>query len=120
MQFDVRPVARLRGPSPLDVPAALGPLFEALSVTSADLTRLKVVCDWIQYRSSFAEPVRCRPVLADRPVRDDPDHRSGDPGAEPRHEDAPAVSGLELALDLRRCADLDLATSVKQALAEHS
>jgi hypothetical protein len=72
MQFDVRPVARLRGPSPLDVPAALGPLFEALSVTSTDLTRLKVVCDWIQYRSSFAEPVRCRPDLADRPVRDDP------------------------------------------------
>jgi hypothetical protein len=51
MQIDVRPVARLRGPSPLDVPAVLGPLFEALSVTSADLTRLKVVCDWIQHRS---------------------------------------------------------------------
>jgi hypothetical protein len=120
MQIDVRPVARLRGPSPLDVPAVLGPLFEALSVTSADLTRLKVVCDWIQYRSSFAEPVRCRPVLTDRPVRDDPDQPGGDPGAEPRHQDPPAVSGLELALDLCRCTGLDLATSVKQALAEHS
>jgi hypothetical protein len=45
VQIDVRPVARLRGPSPLDVPAILAPLFEALSVTSVDLTRLKVVCD---------------------------------------------------------------------------
>jgi hypothetical protein len=64
MQIDVRPVARLRGLGPLDLRAVLGPLFEALSVTSADLTRLKVLCDWIQYRSSFAEPVRWRPVLS--------------------------------------------------------
>jgi hypothetical protein len=120
MQIDVRPVARLRGPSPLDVPAVLGPLFEALSVTSADLTRLKVVCDWIQYRSSFAEPVRCRPVLADRPAPDESDQAGNDPGAEPKRETSPAVSSLELALDLRRCTEIDLATSVKQALAEHS
>jgi hypothetical protein len=120
MQIDVRPVAKLRGPNPLDVPAVLRPLFEALSGTSVDLSRLKIVCDWIQYRSSFAEPVRCRPVLAERPARDDSDQAGGDPGAEPRHQPAPVVSSLELALDIRRCADLDVATSVKQALAEHS
>jgi cobalamin-independent methionine synthase catalytic subunit len=51
VQIDIRPVARLRGPSPLDLTAALGPVFEALSVTAVDLTRLKVVCDWIQYRA---------------------------------------------------------------------
>ncbi|HEX6931778.1 MAG TPA: hypothetical protein VF162_06530 [Streptosporangiaceae bacterium] len=120
MQIDVRPVARLRGPSPLDITGVLGPLFEALSSTSADLTRLKVVCDWIQYRASFAEPVRCRPVLADRPAGEDSDQGGSDPGAEPSHPAAPAVSALELALDLRRCAGVDLATSVKQALAEHT
>jgi hypothetical protein len=37
MQIDVRPVARLRGPSPLDVQAVLGPLFEALSVLTGRL-----------------------------------------------------------------------------------
>jgi hypothetical protein len=94
VQIDVRPVARLRGPSPLDITAVLGPLFEALSSTSADLTRLKVVCDWIQYRASFAEPVRCRPVLADRPASEDSDHGGSDPGAEPSHPAAPAVSAL--------------------------
>lgn len=120
MQIDVRPVARLRGPSPLDVPGLLGPLFEALSSTSADLTTLKIVCDWIQYGSSFAEPVRCRPVLADQQAAEDAAHDGGDPGAEPKQVAAPAISSLELALDLRRCADLDLATSVKQALAEHT
>ncbi|HEX9031075.1 MAG TPA: hypothetical protein VF834_04475 [Streptosporangiaceae bacterium] len=98
MQIDVRPVGRLRGPAPLNLGAALAPAFDALSTTSADLSRLRVVCDWIQYRSNFAEPVRCRPVLAD-------------------HDQ---VSELELAIDLRRTDQLDLATSVKQALAEHS
>jgi hypothetical protein len=81
----------------------LGPLFEALSSTSADLTRLKIVCDWIQYGSSFAEPVRCRPVLAERPTAEDAEQGCDDPGAEPKQAAAPAISSLELALDLRRC-----------------
>ncbi len=119
MQIDIRPVARLRGPSPLDVTAALGPVFEALSSTDVDLTRLRVVCDWIQYRSSFAEPVRCRPVLADRPADDRQHEPPGDPGAAPIRPAPVPLSGLELAIDLRRCGQIDLATSVKQALAEH-
>ena len=120
MQIDIRPVARLRGPSPLDLTAALGPVFEALSTTAVDLTRLKVVCDWIQYRGSFAEPVRCRPVLADRTAGDSQSQPSGDPGAAPGPRIPAPVSGLELAIDLRRCGQLDLATAAKQALAEHS
>ena len=119
MQIDIRPVARLRGPSPLDVTAALGPVFEVLSSTDVDLTRLRVVCDWIQYRSSFAEPVRCRPVLADRPADDIQHQPPGDPGAAPARPAPVPLSGLELAIDLRRCGQIDLATSVKQALAEH-
>ena len=69
MQIDIRPVARLRGPSPLNMPAALGPVFEALSSTAVDLTRLKVVCDWIQYREQFR---RAGPVQAGtrRPAAD--------------------------------------------------
>ena len=31
MHIDIRPVARLRGPGAVDVPAALGPVFSALS-----------------------------------------------------------------------------------------
>ena len=65
MHIDIRPVAKLRGPGAVDIPAALAPVFGALSATGVDLARLRVVCDWIQYRSNFAEPVACRPVLAE-------------------------------------------------------
>ena len=65
MHIDVRPVAKLRGPGAVDVAAALGPVFSALSASPVDLARLRVVCDWIQYRHNFAEPVACRPVLAE-------------------------------------------------------
>ena len=103
MRIDVRPVAKLRGPSTVNVAAVLRPVFDAVREADVDLARLQVTCDWIQYRSNFAEPVECRPVLADRP----PD---GQQAAQP-----PAA--LELGVDLRRAGDVDLTASVKQALA---
>jgi hypothetical protein len=48
MHIDVRPVARMRGPGAVDVPAALGPVFSALSTSPVVLARLRGVCDWIQ------------------------------------------------------------------------
>jgi len=95
MRLDVRPVQKLRQ-SP-QAQAAFGPIIEALFASSADLTRLRVVCDWIQYRNNFREPAVCRPILV----------RSGDPSA-------------EVAVDLRRCHDVDLASLVKDAVAEHN
>ncbi|MGN6177106.1 MAG: hypothetical protein ACTHPS_29755, partial [Streptosporangiaceae bacterium] len=70
MQIDIRAVTKLRGPGAVDIPAALGPVFSALSATEVDLARLRVVCDWIQYRSNFTEPVACRPVLAEPELQD--------------------------------------------------
>ncbi|MBO0817837.1 MAG: hypothetical protein J2P30_22120, partial [Actinobacteria bacterium] len=129
MLIDVRPVAKLTGPDPVDVAAALAPVFAALggaagpelaesgaagpelaesgaagpglaeSSTALDLANLRVVCDWIQYRHNFYEPVEVRPVLADRP-------RRGEPAADHAR---PAESGLEIAIDMRRCGDGDLA-----------
>ncbi len=105
MRIDVRPVAKLRGASPVSVTATLGPVLEAVSSADVDLARLRVTCDWIQYRHNFAEPVECRPVLAEPPAA----------GASGQHP----PSALELALDLRRSGEADLTTAVKQALAEH-
>ena len=120
MLIDVRPVAKLTGPDPVDVAAALGPVFTALGGAAGpglaggpaalDLASLRVVCDWIQYRHNFYEPVEVRPVLADRPHRAEPD------GGPPR----PAESGLELALDMRRCGDGDVAALVTKALVQHA
>jgi hypothetical protein len=108
MHIDVRPVTRLRGPGTVDVAAALGPVFSALSASPVDLAQLRVVCDWIQYRHNFAEPVSCRPVLAEPAPAD----HAGGRGPSWAWQDS-----LEIAIDLRRCGETDLATRVKEALA---
>jgi len=107
MHIDIRPVAKLRGPGAVDIPAALGPVFSALSATGVDLARLRVVCDWIQYRGNFAEPVACRPVLAE------PAGERGWPGGLSHGRQ----DGLEIAIDVRRSGEADVATRLKEALA---
>jgi hypothetical protein len=89
MDVDLRPERKLRESGA--VRSALGPLLEAVCESPADLSQLRVVCDWIQYRKNFREVVAARPV--------------GDTGH------------VEIAVDLRRCAGVDLVAEVKQALA---
>jgi hypothetical protein len=92
MDVDLRPVKKLRESAAAR--AALGPIMEAVCAASGDLSRLRVVCDWIQYRQNFREPVVARPI---------------------------ADTGVELAFDLRRCGELapeNLAASVKRALSD--
>jgi hypothetical protein len=102
MRIDVRPVSRLRGAHPLDITAALGPVIDALSASSADLSEMRVVCDWIQYKSNFRQVADCRPVLA-------APWRAGPPGQAQE-------SAVEIAIDLRRCADADLRAVVSGLL----
>jgi hypothetical protein len=85
---DFRPHTRLRGPrEPVDFGATLGPVVSALTDECADLARVRVVADWVQYRANFRDPVSVRPVVAGPGLDADP----GD---------------LELALDVRRCHGL--------------
>src|SRR5580692_11222812 len=100
MNIDIRAVRRLRESA--GARAALGPMVEALTRSDADLATMRVVCDWIQYKSNFRDTVTVRPVIA---------------------ADAPAssvVEGYELAVDLRRCArpETDVAAEVAAALSE--
>jgi hypothetical protein len=150
--IDVRPVAKLTGPDPVDVAAALAPVFAALggaaglglaeggaagpglaeggaagpglaeSPVVLDLASLRVVCDWIQYRQNFYEPVEVRPVLVDRPPQPEPDASGGlQRGRAPRPAESRAAhSGLEIAIDLRRCGEVDLAARIGKALAEQA
>jgi hypothetical protein len=122
MRIDVRPVSRLRGPDPVNVTAALGPVIDALAASSVDLARLNVVCDWIQYKSNFREVAAYRPVLAapwrgSAPDLAGPavDHLQGDPAEGPVDAAAPE-SGLEIAIDLRRSAGADLRAVVAEML----
>ena len=98
MDVDLRPVRKLRESAAAR--SALGPIMEAVCASPADLARLRVVCDWIQYKQNFREAVVSRPV------------------ADTAHT---ADTEVEIAFDLRRCADIDpenLTAHVKQALAD--
>jgi hypothetical protein len=97
MRIDVRAVKRLR--ESVDAPAVFGPIVQTLGSSSADLSRVRVVCDWIQYRQNFREVVDYRPVVGAWAGRQE-------------------EGGLEIAVDLRRCPDIDLATRTKEVLAE--
>jgi hypothetical protein len=55
---EVRPVARLRGPDPVRVQAALEPVLDAVGATEVDLSRLRVVCDWIRWALEFVPAER--------------------------------------------------------------
>jgi hypothetical protein len=95
VRIDLRPIARLHGEDQAATIAAVASMLGAAGDSPADLARLRVAVDWIQYRSSFREVADLRPVL------DGPD------GAE---------AGLELAIDLRRSRDEDLAAAVSRLL----
>jgi hypothetical protein len=88
MYVDLRPVRKLRESAAAR--SVLGPIMEAVCSSPAELSRLRVVCDWIQYKQNFRDPVVSRPI---------------------------ADNDLEIAFDLRRCNDIDLNEAVKQTLA---
>jgi hypothetical protein len=87
MDVDLRPVKKLRESAAAR--SALGPIIEAVCASPADLARLRVVCDWIQYKQNFREPVVSRPI---------------------------STTATEIAFDLRRSTGIDLEAEVKHAL----
>jgi hypothetical protein len=117
MRVDVRPVSRLRGKDPVDVTAALAPVVDALCAGDVDLSRLTLVCDWIQYRSNFREVADYRAILAQAVDHAFPADSVENPDFE--RPDSPET-GLELAIDLRRCADTDLRSVVAGLMQEHA
>jgi len=64
MLVDFRPHARLRGTDPLDITTALAPVVDALRDDSADLGKVRLVCDWVQYRENFRNVVEVRRILS--------------------------------------------------------
>src|SRR5712691_7193712 len=53
---------RLRGPKAVDAAPILTAALKAATDSPVDLSRLRVVCDFIQYRQNFREPVVLRRV----------------------------------------------------------
>ena len=113
MRVDVRPVSRLRGKEPVDVTAALGPVVEALCASDVDLSRLErgVRLDPVPRPTSARSPTTAR---CSRRGTAGP-RRTATPTTGPRTHEPPAEAALEMAIDLRRCADADLRSVVSRA-----
>ncbi|MDQ4011092.1 MAG: SAM-dependent methyltransferase [Actinomycetota bacterium] len=100
MLVDFRPISKLRGKKPVDVTAALGPVLDALAEDSVDLSRIRVVCDWVQYRNNFRDVVDIRPILA---------AHGTDSVLEPVSLTAVATEDeMEVAIDVRRSSEVPL------------
>jgi SAM-dependent methyltransferase len=90
VQIDIRATDRLRGEKAFDIGPVLSSLAHAVAGSDLDLARLRVVCDWVQYRQAFRRPVDLRPIL---------------PSALQPSE---TFDAYELALDLRRAGNIDI------------
>jgi hypothetical protein len=95
MHIELRSTDRLKSSDDVDLGRVFATLATLLKNAQVDPARLRVVCDWVQYRRSFREPVDLRAILAA-------------PGCD-------TADAYEIALDLRRTEDL--AARMDQALA---
>jgi len=98
LQIDVRAADRLRAKTPLDLAPVLAAITEAARDSELDLGKLRVVCDWVQYRQSFRPTVDIRRIM---------------PGALQSN----GGESYEIALDLRRATGVeDLTGEIKAAI----
>ena len=108
MIIELRATDRLRGPKAVDVSPVLTAILQAARDGAVDPARLRVVCDWVQYRQSFRPPVDLRTIMASALET----ARAG------RNGPVGAGEAYELAIDLRRSGDVDLAVELADALAD--
>jgi Putative S-adenosyl-L-methionine-dependent methyltransferase len=110
MYIELRtPDERLRGPKAVDAAPVLSSVVHAArDAVGTDLTRLRVVCDWIQYKQNFRDPVGLR-LVEPWPLEAARVSRNGG-GAHGDH------AAWEIAIDLRR-ADASLDDTLRSVLA---
>ena len=100
MLIDVKASNRLAGKTPVDIAPLLAALAHAAPQSSLDLSRLRVVLDWVQYRQSFRSMIDVRKILPSA-------LQAGNGDGE----------AFEIAVDLRRAATAtDLESELAAAL----
>jgi hypothetical protein len=107
MLVELRSSDRLRGPKAIDVGPVLASVLEAARDGTADLSRLRVVCDWIQYKRNFREPIARRPIFPST-MSAVQAARNGSLDGEPE--------ACELAIDLRRATATSLNGTLSAAV----
>ena len=89
---------RLRGPKAVDAAPILTSAYRAIADTISDLSRVRVVADFIQYRQNFREPVELRSV---------------EPWAIEAGSNGDDSRSWEIAIDLRRAKPESVESSIK-------
>jgi len=102
------PDERLRGPKAVDPAPVLASVLQTARDSAAGLSRMRVVCDWIQYKQNFRDPVGVRRI---EPWAVDAARASRNGGSDPLHP------RLEVAIDLRRAGE-DVGAQLESALAD--
>lgn len=99
MLVSLRPTDRLRKGNGAVVQSVLGSILHAVGDESLDLEKLRIVCDWVQYKNSFRDPVEIRPIV-----------------------NGSATERLEIGVDLRRAssAEHDVGIEMSRALARRT
>jgi len=92
---------RLRGPKALDAAPILTSAYKAITESQADLADTRVVCDWMQYKQNFRDPVELRRV---QPWRIESNGHN------------PHGDGYEIAIDLRRAKPDSVQSTIKSLL----
>src|SRR6266550_4856363 len=92
---------RLRGPKAVDAAPILTSALKAVTDSTADLSTTRVICDWIQYKQNFRDPVELRRVQPWR-IESNGKHDNGD--------------AYEIAIDLRRAKADDVQAAVARSL----
>ena len=96
MYIELRtPDERLRGPKAVDAAPVLKQVLHAARDGSVDLARLRVVCDWIQYKQNFRDPIGLR-FVEPWPLEAVRTSRNGS------STDIADRAAWEIAIDLRR------------------
>jgi hypothetical protein len=105
MQIEVRATQRLRGEKPVDIAPVLSSLARAAQTSTVDLSQLRVVLDWVQYRQNFREAVTVRRIMPS--ALQTATHARGETnGAE----------SYEIAIDLRRAGAAELDERIRRAM----
>jgi Putative S-adenosyl-L-methionine-dependent methyltransferase len=105
MLIDLRAPERLRGPRAMDFAPVLSAIVAGVRETEVDLSRLRVACDWVQYKGNFREPVMLRRI-----------EPSAYDAAQASRAESGDGHGHELAIDLRRAPSIDLQRTVCSTL----
>jgi hypothetical protein len=94
---------RLRGPKAVDAAPILTSAYRAIADSLSDLSRVRVVADYVQYRQNFRDAVELRKVEPWAIESATPDGDS---------------STWEIAIDLRRARPESIESAIKQSLVE--